>query len=63
MQEDKWDHREDERLEIEKKKEEIRLLEEKIERDRSLERRKRTVVVRQDLVENESDSVIDPPSN
>ena len=31
VQEDKWDHREEERLEIERKKEEIRKLEEEME--------------------------------
>ena len=54
VQEDKWDHREEEKAEIEKKRAEIRRLEEEAERERSLERRRKISIVRE---ENEAKMV------
>ena len=50
VQEDKWDHREEERLEIERKKEEIRKLEEEMEKIKDQKRREKTEIVREDLM-------------
>ena len=52
MQEDRWEHREEERAEMERKREEIRRLEEQHERERSHERRQKTTVIREDLQRN-----------
>ena len=49
VQEDRWEHREEEQAEIERKREEIRRLEEQYERERSQERKKKTTVIREDL--------------
>ena len=49
QQEGKWDNRDEEKAEIERKREEIRKLEEDADRDRSRERLQKTVVVREDL--------------
>ena len=48
VQEDKWDHREEEKAEIEKKRAEIKRLEEEAERERSLERRKKISIIREE---------------
>ena len=48
VQEDKWDHREEEKAEIEKKRAEIQRLEEEAERERSLERRKKISIIREE---------------
>lgn len=53
VQEEKWEHREEERLEIEKKKAEIARLEEEAERERSIERRNKTVIVHQDEIDRQ----------
>ena len=49
QQEGKWDNRDEEKAEIEKKREEIRMLEEEYDRERSKERREKMVIVREDL--------------
>ena len=49
VQEDRWEHRDEEQAEIERKREEIRRLEEQYERERSQERKKKTIVIREDL--------------
>ena len=49
QQENKWDKRDEEKAEIERKREEIRLLEEEYDRERSKERREKMVIVREDL--------------
>ena len=48
-QEDKWEHREEEKEEIEKKRAEIQQIEEQMERERSEERRLNIEIVREDL--------------
>ena len=48
VQENKWDHRDDERAEIERKRAEIRRLEEEAEREKSLERRQKISIVREE---------------
>ena len=48
-QEDRWDHREEMKEEIERKKAEILIYEEKAERERSQERRNKIEIVREDL--------------
>ena len=48
VQEDKWDHREEEKAEIEKKRAEIKRLEEEAERERSRERRQKISIVREE---------------
>ena len=49
QQEGKWDNRDEEKAEIERKREEIRMLEEEYDRERSKERREKMVIVREDL--------------
>ncbi len=51
VQEDKWEHREEEKAEIERKREEIRLLEEEYERERSLSRRRNMEIVHEDQMD------------
>ena len=48
VQEERWDHREEERIEIERRREEIRELEEAVERERSIERRRKLQIVHED---------------
>ena len=54
VQEDKWDHREEERASIERKREEIRLLEEEHEREQSLERRRKVQIIHEDQMIKEA---------
>lgn len=67
VQEDKWEHREEEKAEIERKREEIRILEEEYERERSLSRRRNMEIVHEDLMdqhpEEEKKSIIDTRGN
>ena len=53
VQEDKWDHREEEMLEIERKRAEIKRLEDEAERERSLERKRKTTIVTQDELDRQ----------
>lgn len=54
VQEDKWDHREEERASIERKREEIRMLEEEHEREQSLERRRKVQIIHEDQMIKEA---------
>jgi hypothetical protein len=48
QQENKWENREEEYKEIERRREEIRKLEEEADRERSLDRKRKTQIIRED---------------
>mmetsp|Transcript_26812 Transcript_26812/g.31516 ORF Transcript_26812/g.31516 Transcript_26812/m.31516 type:complete len:121 (-) Transcript_26812:576-938(-) len=56
VQEDKWDHREEEQQEMERKREEIRKLEEEMERVKAENRRAKIEIIHEDQIEPKSAS-------